>query len=874
MRERLKKVLDILSNSKVYVVTFMLSAFVISLLYIFNDVSPFGPKSLLCVDFYHQYGPMLGELYNRLHGTGGFVYSFSMGLGLPFFRNFLNYLSSPFNLLILLFKKEDLLTSYSYIIGLKAVVSSITFVYFAAHKFKTRELFLVPIGVIYAFSAYYAAYYWNIMWLDGMVFLPLITLGIEYIVNEGKWKFYTVWLAIILISNYFMGYMICIFSVLYFIVYNFHEMNLSKDYALKAFKKSIGRCVTFGIASLTAGLLAAVLLIPMAYSMKSISATGGTIPKTQYYKFTQEDFIKYHLSGTPTTTFASDKITAPNVSIGILGVALLLAFIINLNIPTKTKICYLFLLAFFIVAFFNPQLDYVLHAFHVPNDLPYRYSYIYIFVLSTIGAYAIVNMKNMPYLLSLIGYLVLMGVLLSITNSNWSGLTNNMIYINMILLTLYFIFYSGGHFIKDLKNVFYIAIACAVAIDVIVSVNYNWNISQELKTFYSDYEETEYAIQNIKSYDNSPFYRIERINYKTLNDPSWYNYYGVSTFSSMAYEGMAKLHYRLGLPGNHINSYYYTQTTPIYDMMFDIKYFIGDTNDTKRYTEINDDVKEFKYNVGLGYGVKDNLKAWDYSTYNPFTNQNDYIEKATGVKDVLEKMIPEDSEELFSDGNEYIVKYNYKNPNDNMYLYTESYAIDFIIIGDCLYYRNNSYSDYADMVEEINYSILDDYNEANIINIHSSEEYVTVYVGYNSYIPNSYYMYSLNDKKLEESYKILKDNQLNITSFSEDNIEANIYTENNYVYTSIPYDDGWEVYVDGNKVETYKLADSLLTFNIEPGTHKIVFKYVPKGFRVGLIGTITGILIIILSIVYDRKIKPRLENKVKKKKRKKKTIKK
>ena len=96
----MKKLLKILSNSKLYVLTFLVSAAIISIIFIFNRVTPFGGKSLLCVDFYHQYGPMLGELYDRLHGSGGFLYSFSMGLGLPFFRNFLNYMSSPFNLII------------------------------------------------------------------------------------------------------------------------------------------------------------------------------------------------------------------------------------------------------------------------------------------------------------------------------------------------------------------------------------------------------------------------------------------------------------------------------------------------------------------------------------------------------------------------------------------------------------------------------------------------------------------------------------------------------------------------------------------------------------------------------------------------------
>ena len=853
MKEISKKVIDIISRSKIYVVTFMLSAFIISLIYIFNDVTPFGQKSLLCVDFYHQYGPMLGELYDRMHGSGGFLYSFSMGLGLPFFRNFLNYLSSPFNLIMMFFSRDNLLTSYSFIIGLKAVMSSVSFVYLLTHKFKTKELYLVPLGIIYAFSAYYSAYYWNIMWLDGMVFLPLITLGIEYIVDKGKWKFYTIWLTIMLISNYFMGYMICIFSVVYFIVYNIHEFNPKKEELKNSFKKFFKSCFLFGVGSLTAGLLAAVLLVPMAYSLKSISATGGTFPKTQYYKFTIQDYLKYHLSGVQTTTFASDSLTAPNISAGILSVVLLISFLINLNIPIKTKICYLFLLGFFIVAFFNPQLDFIIHAFHVPNDLPYRYSYLYTFVLVLIGSYAAVNLHKQSYIQSIITYIFMMVLLFTLTKETWAGINNNMIYINMILLTLYFIFYSGGHFMKELKSIFFFALACAAAIDVVVSINYNWNITQEMKTFYADYDGTEKLLEYIRNNDNTPFYRIDNVTNMTLNDPSWYNYYGVSTFSSMAYESMAKLQHDLGMPGNHINSYYYIQTTPVYDLMFDIKYVLGESNDKQRYNKliaIEKTANQFKYNAGIGFGVDDRITSWDHNLYDPLMVQNDFMYRISGVDDVFKMMEPTQATEIYKDDIETIIRYDYKNPNDNMYFYTENYAIDFVIIGETLYYRNESYQNYAGVVEGMSYSIIDDYKEATIININSTDDTIPIYIGFNTYIPSAYSLYYINQKNFEEAYNRLNEDKITIESFKEDHIDAYISTNKNMVYTSIPYDEGWEVYVDGNKIDTIKIGDALLGFKIMPGNHKLTFKYVPKGLKVGIIGTIIGIIILFSDKIY------------------------
>ena len=99
------KVVKKILNNKLYILSFIIALIVISLLYKFNNTTPFGTQSLLCVDFYHQYGPMMAELYDRMHNFSSFIYSFNMAMGLPFFRNFLNYLSSPFNLIMLLFKK-------------------------------------------------------------------------------------------------------------------------------------------------------------------------------------------------------------------------------------------------------------------------------------------------------------------------------------------------------------------------------------------------------------------------------------------------------------------------------------------------------------------------------------------------------------------------------------------------------------------------------------------------------------------------------------------------------------------------------------------------------------------------------------------------
>ncbi len=852
------KILNKIKNNKLYVCTFIIGMLIIGILFKLNNTTPFGDRSLLCVDFYHQYGPMLGELYDRIHENSNFVYSFNMAMGLPFFRNFLNYLSSPFNILILLFPRNGLLTSYSFIIGIKAVFSCFNMVYYLSKKFKTKELYLIPLGIIYAFSAYYSAYYWNIMWLDGMVFLPLITLGIENIVNKQKWKSYTIFLSIMLIANYFIGYMICIYSVVYFLIYNIYKTKLTKETYKQEIKLFFKRCFIFGIASLIGGMLTFSLLLPMASSMASISATGGTIPTSQYYAFKFIDFLKGHLTGVSTTVFASDDITNPNISCGILSVALLLAYLLNLDIPIKNKICYLLILGFFIAAFFIPQLDYILHAFHVPNDLPYRYSFLYSFILVLICAYSLINIKKIKFPILAIGYVLLMTILLYITNDSWPDLSKNMIYINMILLTLYFIFYSGIYFLDGMHNIFYVALTIVACIDVIVSINYNWDISQDMNLFYEDYDATVELLDYVKKYDDDLFYRIENTNMMTLNDPSWYNYYGMTTFSSMAYETMAILQHNLGMPGNQINSYYYVQTTPIYDLMFDIKYFIGNSNDYNRYTvtkTIEETANEFTYNVGLIFGVNNRIQDWDNTNYNPFIVQNDFIEKATDIKNVLEPIDLYKSEEIYNDGNETIIKYEFINTYDNIYYYSRDYSIDFMIVGDCLYYNNENYTNFTDVSDELSYSYLDDYSEEKIININSGEPYLTIYVAYNNYYSKAFNLYGINQENFTYAYNNLNKYKFDMTKFQENIIEGNINIDNNMdIYTSIPYDEGWHAYLDGKEVKTYALADALLVIKGESGQHKLKLVYKIPHLKVGILSTLLAILIIVLDILREKKI--------------------
>jgi len=846
-----KKTAKHFNDNQVCYVTFITGLIIIAAIFALQNVAPFGRNSLLTIDFFHQYGPMLGELYDRVRNGSNLIYSFTMGMGLPFLRNFLNYLSSPFNIIIFFFNRENIVMSFSLIIALKAVGSAMTMNYYLSKKFNTISLFLVPLGLLYGFCAYFTAYYWNIMWLDGLVMLPLVVWGIEKIINEDKCTFYIVSLAIMLVANYFIGFMICFFSVLYFIAYLILQ---AQKFDIKYFLK---KGILFGGSSLLAGGLTAFLLLPLFLGLHSISATSDTWPTSQYYWFSFWEYLANHFSGVGSTVLSSGISNAPNISVGILTVTLVFLFLVNPHIKTKIKLVYFSLLFFIVASFFYAPLDFIWHAFHVPNDLPYRYSFLYSFVLIIIAAYAIIYLNKLS--IKLIGIvqifvLLLIGVLYFF---NYKNIDNNMLLLNIILVFLYFTLYILYKYYPIIKAFIPYTLILAVIMECIIVVNHNWHIQQYIDEFYADYNPTQDALKFIREKDND-IYRIEKTSILTFNDPSWYNYYGQTTFSSMAYQDMAVMQNYLGLPGNNINSYYYKQTTPIYDLMFNIKYFFGSTWDGERYSlyynNYTTTIFKHNYNAGLMFAVNKQIVDWQSIGLNPFFLQNDFISKATGIDNVLTRLDPTTKDTLYDVDGRTIIKYTFNNPQENMYFYLFDPSIDFFVVDETLYYFNSGFHYFSEASEAIKIMDYVDFNEKHIINRRTEEKTYPLYIGYNNYRYDAYNTYSIDNSKYEKVALELQSNKVNITKFKEHYITGSITaTEDKTIYTSIPFDDGWQVKVDGYKVETFRIGNALMGFNINPGIHEIVLSYTPKGFILGSIISVISLCSVTGVVLYQKR---------------------
>ena len=868
-------------NRYVFLTTVLATA-CIAVIYVIFSVFPFGSITVMRMDLYHQYGPLFAELYDRIVEHKSLLYSWNTGGGSSFLGNYLNYLSSPLSFLIFLFDKEDISYAITFIVAFKCILSATSFSYYLKKSFNKDNYFLSAFGILYAFSAYFLAYYWNVMWLDAMIMLPLIALGIEKIFKTGDIKLYTVSLVILFFANYYMGYMCCIFAVLYFFVCfintysNDGKLNenavYEKKYSTKALMNNvfINRGVKFAFASIIAALICAITLVPVFMILKNSSATSGTFPQTFKSYFDLLDLITSHFALLETTIRSSGDNVLPNIYTGILTFILLPLFLVNNKIKLKEKATYVILIIFFVFCFNNNCAEYIWHAFHFPNDLPYRYSYMYSFIIAVMGYKTILNfkgikVKDIAYTgLAIISFVIICQKFLT------NKMTNSTIYATIIFVTLWcgflFLLKNKNAQKKTVSFVLVTFILCETIISSIVGLPLN----QDNKNYKENYKTYTDAINYIDNKD-SGFYRTELCYLNTRMDPAYYGYNGISVFSSMAYESYSQLQSSLGMQGNKVNSYTYNTQTPVYNMMFNIKYLIQtdvslapSSNLYKKIYTTSDkksNVYESKYNLPIAYCVNSKIDDWVTDEGNPFEIQSDFVKLATGYSNLFKPVEYNSTDFDAVSGDDVTENGTYwleKSDSSSNYG-TETVSLSPTIDGNLYLYVKSSDLKTITVNSEKVSDITQSMEDAYILDLgyHNKGDEVLVSLDASKMESEStsfdFYCYTADDTVVKNMYNSLAGNSLNVESYSDTTIKGTVKAkENCYLYSSIPYDDGWSVYVDGKKAETFEIGGTLLAVELTPGQHKIEYKYFPVGFLYGIIISAVTVFGLCVFYIYNK----------------------
>jgi uncharacterized membrane protein YfhO len=202
-----------------------------------------------------------------LVGKSSLIYTFERSLGGEFLGYYAYYLASPLSWIVALFPERLIVEAVTFIMILKCGLSGFFFAYYLEKSGRKVDMIgYAMFSTMYALCAYAMAYQSNTMWMDALMLLPLVTLGIERLIKDGNFKFFIIVFSITVWSNYYIGYMCCIYVLLYTICYLCAHRN-DEINNLNEKSHTVKSVLRVGIASFIALLIVATILFSAIYSL-------------------------------------------------------------------------------------------------------------------------------------------------------------------------------------------------------------------------------------------------------------------------------------------------------------------------------------------------------------------------------------------------------------------------------------------------------------------------------------------------------------------------------------------------------------------------------------------------------------------------------
>jgi len=850
-----------------------------------SGMHPFGENQILVVDMWHQYFPFFRVVRDKLTTSGSsFFYSWETGMGTNFLSMISYYAMSPLNWIAALFKEQTARDVFMFVLIGKIGFSGAFFACFLKYTFKRNDASLTVFAMMYAMCSYTLGYYWNIMWFDTVALLPLVMLGVVAIAREGKWRLFTATLMLSLVSNYYIGFFTCIFTVMFFAVATACEWQGIK----KAFKGLwiIIRSSLLGIA------LGGFILLPAYRGLQLTHSANNAFPQNKEWYEKWYDIFGNMLSFSK----PSYKEGLPNFASGMLCLVLIGVFLSSLKVRWREKISVISLLAVIAVSCNLNKLNFIWHGFHFTNMIPYRFAFLFSFVLiaASFRAFDIIMTHGIKvyHLIATVIFPSLVIWLYSKSNGEavsaaWKGTNNNVrksVYIILIFIAIFVFAKIISVFIKNKVLLSYMT-AVLMCVTVGIELYHNaWigigTVGSSGYTTYPDQNDNIQAlISTAKQKDGDLFFRSEMKTTYTLNDGALYGYNGISQFSSMANVNITKFMKNMGLyASNAGNRYFYRVSTPVVNSLFNIKYVMarsgGIASDPYGLTEFAtsglSSIYKANFPLSLGF-MADNgiMRTVPLNNISPFEYQNELMKNLTGYSENLYERQPvallenEGTKvEKRSNGSYYYqkeegsgtatVSYTFRTvENARLYGYVTNGAMSTVTAsaGEATIGGNMRTTDRGISVEDypITFPIGDTPEDGAV-------KLTLTFSNDKESGSNTVMVYAMNTEVWEKFYAKLASSQLKITEFKDNHIKGIIDAkEDGILFTSIPYEKGWSVYVDGRKTETKMLVDSLLGVNVSAGEHKIELKYYPDGFKSGITVSIISLMLCITFTVLDKK---------------------
>lgn len=832
-----------LKDNRFIWIAFFVPLGIMGLAFILHEFFPFGDNQILIVDSWHQYFPFLKELHEKLTHGGSLLYSWNIGMGTNFIGLSSYYASSPLNLLLALSPEKYLVVAVAVLTLVKLGLASSFCALFLKKVYKRNSFALVLFGTAYGLSGFALGYYWNIMWLDTAALLPLTALGIHQFVRKRDFRLYVLALFLSLFANYYMGLFTCIFCGLYYFGVCMQE------------KRGVKKTLT-GILGMLAysaiGIgMAAVLLVPAYLCLKNTYYASSSFPESVSFFYSIPELIKNMFA------FAEPSYLegAPNLYSGLFALPLAAVFFSSRKIALKEKIYFGLFLIFLLLGCNINVLDYIWHGFHYTNMVPHRFVFLFTFLVVTLGyrGYLMIRKTDLFDTLAMLFAAVLLMALGFFELEQKIWIANGILFLIYIGLALLY----KKRFMKWKPFVTVAALVLLVEYVLGAYISVDTAGHSQFSSYPADREDVGSLVGEMEEmeYGSSEFYRIEFAEPYTLNDAPLYGTHGVTCFSSMCNSKVSYFLEKTGLPADDgSNRYAYKASTPVVNSFLNIKYLITRSGAfiSEIWSRINSSSHLVSYRneyaLPLGFMTEEAILNTDIDHLNPFTVQNQLFSNATGIEeDVFEKVELKDSEATgcaltIYDDESYYMESDYGESDGSVKLHFDVKEGDELFAYTTFSLRDTvqTYGSGENLSIRVDYPYI-----AYLKHIpEDGSQTFTYRVEVGEAGDSALYVRTLKEDVFKEGYEKLADEPFEVTDYTDTKIEGRVTAkEDGYLFTSIPYEKGWRLYVDGKETEIEPLKEAFIGVKLSKGGHEITLKYVPEGLLAGGVLSIAAVLL-------------------------------
>lgn len=895
------------------------------LLYVVRLIHPFGDGSVLVLDLNGQYVYFFERLRDILTGNSGLLYSFTRSLGGEFMGTFDYYVSSPLSVIVALFPKENILDALLALFIIKTGISGFSMGFFLSKiSVKRDKLTIITFSVMYALCAYAVVYQSNTHFMDAVMWLPILAYAIQELIKRGHFRLYVCMLSLILISNFYLGFMVCIFTVIYCVYYYFaHDQNNENNPTGE--KNHLSRSIlrVLGWSVLAVGI-AAFILLSAVYSLM-FGKVGFTNPSWEIEQnFELFEFFYKFLPGTYDTVTPRGL---PWVYCGVLTIIMAPAFFLCKKFSNREKVAAAVTIMVFIVSMAVNPLDMIWHCGQEPQWLNARYSFMLCFFLLMLAfrAFEQVDFISRKSLIGVVGAIALFVLVAQqlqdtlFTEAIEKGDVKAVfrpyatVWLSLACLFVYFIIIAMRGRVKPrFKEGLSTALLVAVCVELFLNgastmEAFNVDVSYSGYSKYTNFASTfRPVVDAVTNYDDG-FYRMEKTYFKKKDDNFALNIKGISECMSTYNDYTQQFLQNLGYYAES-NYTLYSGGSVVTDSLLGLKYIIysneakkaglnfyspelsqyygdpilspGDYEYEEGFEPIRDCyVYENPYALSWAYGVADTWAEFDAEGYDsPFQYVNAMITAMLGEDELIEvyksavqKGSPELSNVTRSSHNDKTcytytktdkskagtLTYSFTAPtNTELYFYIPAEynrKIELSINGETKISGTSS-TDYAyasryiralGQVTSEDLTMTITIKDTTNNNLHITGDTVCLY-----YIDMDVFEDVMARLSAMPQWAIDKDS-------TDDHLTGSMTTAeaDQLIFTSITYDKGWQVYVDGQRVETAQAADALLTFTVdEPGEHTIEMRYMPTIYVISITCSVICLGIFILLLIFYRQL--------------------